>query len=292
MKNERKIETILDPPPFRWVGNGFKVHNFLPQAILSNTRMSPFFLLDYNAKMYYPPSIEKRGVGVHPHRGLETVTIAYHGIIAHHDSAGNGGVIYQGDVQWMTAGKAILHKEYHEKRYVEKGGDFQMVQLWINLPAKDKLTAPNYQEIPQAKMGKYELENKKGIVKVIAGQYKTAKGTAKTFTPIHLYDVILEKSAIIDFRFPEHYNTAILLISGKVQVYNSQSVLGDQFVLFENKGTDFVLEASEKSKILVMSGEPINEPVFPYGPFLMNTKAEIEQAFEDYHNGFFGYLEE
>ena len=138
MQTYKTVESIIPPPQFHWVGNGFKVHNFMPRAIRSNTRMSPFFLLDYNPKMYYPPSNEKRGVGVHPHRGLETVTIAYHGKVAHHDSAGNGGVIAEGDVQWMTAGKAILHKEYHEKSYVEKGGDFQMVQLWVNLPAKHK----------------------------------------------------------------------------------------------------------------------------------------------------------
>ncbi len=291
MKNQRKIESVYSPPTYHWVGNGFKVHNFLPRAIRSNDRMSPFFLLDYNAKMYYPPSDEKRGVGVHPHRGLETVTIAYHGKIAHHDSAGNGGVISPGDVQWMTAGKAILHKEYHEESYVMKGGDFQMVQLWVNLPAKHKMTEPRYQEIPASKMGKYISENEEFIVNVIAGEYKGVKGPAKTFSPVSLFDIHLEQGAEMDLSAEEHYNTSILVVDGEIKV-NSQTVPGDHLVLFENKGTDIFVKAHQKSTILFMSGEPIHEPVFPYGPFLMNTREEIEQAFEDYNNGIFGYLED
>jgi quercetin 2,3-dioxygenase len=200
MNNLKPIEAVFPPPSYHWVGNGFKVHNFLPRAIRSNDRMSPFFLLDYNAKMYYPPSDEKRGVGVHPHRGLETVTIAYHGKIAHHDSAGNGGIISSGDVQWMTAGKAILHKEYHEESYVKTGGDFQMVQLWVNLPATYKMTEPKYQEIPNSMMGKYFLDNNKGIVNVIAGKFHTATGPASTFTPINLFDIHLEEGAEITFQ--------------------------------------------------------------------------------------------
>lgn len=292
MNSFRQIESIIDPPPYHWVGNGFKVHNFLPRAIRSNDRMSPFFLLDYNAKMYYPPSDEKRGVGVHPHRGLETVTIAYHGKIAHHDSAGNGGVIAEGDVQWMTAGKAILHKEYHEEGYVDKGGDFQMIQLWVNLPAKYKMTEPKYQEIPNAMMGKLKLDNKKGLVNIIAGEFHSVKGPAFSFTPINLFDTRLEKDAVIDFSFQENHNTAFMIVQGEIIINNEHTVGCDKFVLFKNQGTDITVRANEQSIFLVMSGEPINEPVFPYGPFLMNNREEIEQAYEDYQNGEFGFLED
>jgi redox-sensitive bicupin YhaK (pirin superfamily) len=291
MKNLKPIEAVFPPPPYHWVGNGFKVHNFLPRAILSNDRMSPFFLLDYNAKMHYPPSEEKRGVGVHPHRGLETVTIAYHGKIAHHDSTGNGGIISAGDVQWMTAGKAILHKEYHEESYVKAGGDFQMVQLWVNLPAKFKMTEPKYQEIPNAIMGKYLLDDNKGTVNVIVGKFHTATSPASTFTPINLFDIHLEEGSEITFQIEALHNTAILIIEGQVNL-NGKSVTADHFVLFENKGTDIVLHAETKSVILLMSGEPIHEPVFPYGPFLMNAREEIEQAYEDYSEGLFGFLED
>jgi len=292
MANYKPIELILNPPPFHWVGNGFKVHNFFPRGLKSNYRMSPFFLLDYNAKMFYPPSNEKRGVGVHPHRGLETVTIAYHGKIAHHDSAGNGGVISEGDVQWMTAGRAILHKEYHESGYVEKGGDFQMVQLWVNLPAKDKMTEPKYQEIQYERMGKYELENNSGLVNIIAGEFNTVKGPAFTFTPINLFDVKLNEFAKINFNFEEHHNTGILIIEGKVKINNSDTASSDQLVVFKNIGNEIEVEALEKSTFLVMSGEPINENLFPYGPFLMNTEEEIVQAYEDYNKGVFGFLED
>ncbi len=292
MPNYKPIELILNPPPYHWVGNGFRVHNFFPRALKSSYRMSPFFLLDYNAKMTYPPSNEKRGVGVHPHRGLETVTIAYHGKIAHHDSAGNGGVISQGDVQWMTAGKAILHKEYHENSYVEKGGDFQMVQLWVNLPAKFKMTEPKYQEIPNSLMGKCILDNNSGLVNIIAGEYKSVKGPAYSFTPINLFDVKLEENARINFNFDENHNTGILIIEGNVKINNSETANTDQFVLFENKANDIEIESIEKSTVLVMSGEPINEELFPYGPFLMNTEAEIIQAYEDYQKGVFGFLED
>lgn len=291
MNKLKPVEAIFPPPPHHWVGNGFKVHNFLPRAIRSNDRMSPFFLLDYNAKMHYPPSEEKRGVGVHPHRGLETVTIAYHGKIAHHDSAGSGGVISAGDVQWMTAGKAILHKEYHEESFVKTGGDFQMVQLWVNLPARFKMTEPKYQEIPNAIMGKYLLDDNKGAVNVIAGKFHTATGPASTFTPINLFDIHLEAGSKITFQIEELHNTAALVIEGQVNL-NSKSVASDHFVLFENNGTDIVMHADQKSVILLMSGEPIHEPVFPYGPFLMNTREEIEQAYVDYSEGLFGFLED
>jgi len=293
MSSLRSIEKIIKPPPYHWVGNGFRVHNFMPRAIMSNTRMSPFFLLDYNAKMHYEPAEgERRGVGVHPHRGLETVTLAYHGKVAHHDSAGNGGIISQGDVQWMTAGKAILHKEYQEALFVKEGGSFQMVQLWVNLPAKHKMTDPMYQEITKSMMGRYDLPNNKGHIDIVAGEYNGIQGPARSFTPICLYNAYLEEGAKLHFDFPEHYNTAMLVVEGSVSINTEHEALCNDFILFENKGTTISVNAKEKVTLLIMSGNPIEEEIYPYGPFLMNTETEIVQAYEDYENGLFGQLDD
>lgn len=190
----KNIERVIAPPPHHFVGDGFRVHNFIPGAAgLSMQRMSPFIMMDYGAKFYFGPTDKPRGVGVHPHRGFETVTIAYKGKVAHHDSAGNSGVIGEGDVQWMTAASGVLHKEYHEEEFSKKGGDFQMVQLWVNLPAKDKMSRPKYQELLNSAIGKYVLHGQGGEVEVIAGQYKEIKGAATTFTPVHLLNAKLKK---------------------------------------------------------------------------------------------------
>ncbi|MEK7433953.1 MAG: pirin family protein [Cyanobacteriota bacterium] len=291
--NIKKIEGIYPPPPTHMVGNGFKVHNFFPSGMhVTMDRMSPFFLMDYNSKITFPPSKIERGVGVHPHRGFETVTIAYHGKVEHHDSRGNHGIIGEGDVQWMTAGKGILHKEYHEKEFNEKGGLFQMVQLWVNLPSKDKMTTPKYQALEHKNMGKYVLPNDSGVVNIIAGEYNNVKGSAYTFSEINLFDVRLNEKAEIKLSFPEKFNTGILIIEGSVKVNGSEIAKVNNFVLFKNEGTDFVLEALEKSTILVLNGKPLNEPIATYGPFLMNTNQEIQQAIIDYNNGDFGYLED
>jgi redox-sensitive bicupin YhaK (pirin superfamily) len=274
------------------VGDGFRVHNFFPGSKwIDKKRMSPFFLLDYNAKIEFGPSKNPRGVGVHPHRGFETVTIAYHGRVAHHDSAGNSGVIGEGDVQWMTAASGLLHKEYHEKEFSKTGGLFQMVQLWVNLPAKDKMSAPKYQEITNTKMGKYELPDDKGVVEVIAGEYKGVKGPAFTFTPMQVYNARLRKDAAIQLSFSKEYNTGILIIEGTV-VINGESAPADHFVLFKNDGELIDINASEDAVLLVLSGEPINEPIVQYGPFLMNKWEELEQAIDDVNAGKFGVLED
>lgn len=292
MKN-KTIQEVFTPPAAHMVGDGFKVHNFFPGGNkIGIQRMSPFFLMDYNAKTYLPPSDKPRGVGVHPHRGFETVTIAYHGKVAHHDSAGNSGVIGEGDVQWMTAGSGVLHKEYHEKAFSKAGGDFQMVQLWVNLPAKDKMHAPKYQEITRANMGVYAIDDKGSVVEVIAGKYKDVTGAASTFTPVELYTVKLEKNAVADFSLPEQYNTGLLIVEGTVVINGDTKAPESNFVLFNNDGEDFTIEASEDAVVLLLSGEPINERIFAYGPFLMNSREEIEQAYSDYNLGKFGYLEE
>ncbi len=286
----KHIEEVISPGATHFVGDGFKVHSYIPGK-LSMQRMNPFIMMDYNSKFYFPPTDKPRGVGVHPHRGFETVTIAYKGKVAHHDSTGNSGVIGEGDVQWMTAASGILHKEYHEKNFAKAGGDFQMVQLWVNLPAKDKMSKPKYQEITNATINKYELANNGGVVEVIAGQYKEVKGAASTFTPIHLQNVKLNKGGEAEFSFPANYNTALVVIDGNVKV-NDEAAPANHFVLFKNDGEQFKITADENATVLVLSGEPIKEPIAAYGPFVMNTQAELVQAFGDFENGKFGMLED
>ena len=288
----KNVEAVIPPNKPHFVGDGFRVHGFIPgKHPLSMKRMSPFLLLDYNAKVNFPPSETPRGVGVHPHRGFETVTIAYKGKVAHHDSSGGGGVISEGDVQWMTAASGILHKEFHEEGYSKKGGDFQMVQLWVNLPAKDKMSEPKYQAIKNEEMTKLELENNAGTLEIIAGSYGNAKGTATTFTPINLFNAYLKKGADISFGFAESDNTALLVIEGSITINNTDKAPTDHFVLFTNKGEDFTVRAVEDALVLVLSGQPIDEPIASYGPFVMNTDEEIMQAVKDFQSGKFGYLD-
>lgn len=289
---KKAVERIIDAPPHHWVGNGFKVHGYLPQALGSNDRMSPFFLLDYNPLMYYQPSTVPRGVGVHPHRGMETVTIAYRGKVAHHDSAGNSGIISDGDVQWMTAGSGILHKEYHEQQFVSQGGEFQMVQLWVNLPAKHKMAPPAYQDLPDSSHGNYQLPDGGGVVRVIAGDYKSVSGPARTFTPINLFDVHLDSGHSADFEFKAGDNAGMLMIQGEAIVTGETAVLHNQFVLFEQGIQRVTVTAKSGSVFLFMSGQPIHEPIVSYGPFLMNTEDEIRAAYNDFQKGRFGVLED
>jgi redox-sensitive bicupin YhaK (pirin superfamily) len=286
----KQIEAVIAPPPAHMVGDGFRVHNFFPNNLIGKKRMSPFFLLDYNAKMEFTPREEPRGVGAHPHRGFETVTIAYHGRVAHHDSAGNSGVIGEGDVQWMTAASGLLHKEYHEKEFSKKGGPFQMVQLWVNLPAQYKMSPPKYQEITSSMMGKYTLPDNGGVVEIIAGDFNGVRGAASTFTPLQVYNARLKKGASLDIDLPSFYNTGILVVGGSIAV-NDTTAPADHFVLFKNEGEKIQVTANEDAVLLVLSGEPIDEPVAQYGPFLMNTWAEVEQAINDVSAGKFGVLE-
>jgi redox-sensitive bicupin YhaK (pirin superfamily) len=289
----KSIKAILNPPAFHMVGDGFRVHNFFPSLpVIGLNGMSPFFLMDYNSKWNVEPSERQRGVGVHPHRGFETVTIAYHGKVAHHDSAGNSGVIGEGDVQWMTAGAGVLHKEYHEKEFSKKGGVFQMVQLWVNLPAKDKMRPAKYQAIEKKNMGRYILEDKQSVVEVIAGEYMGVRGPASTFTPVNMFNARLMKNATASFIFPDSYNTALLMIEGEVKINNSENAKENDLIYFTHKGTDIQIEAMKDSTILVLSGEPINEPIASHGPFVMNTEEEIKQAYDDYYKGKFGYLDD
>ena len=289
---QKTIEAIIAPPAPHMVGDGFRVHSFFPgNSMIDKKRMSPFFLMDYNSKVEFSPRTEPRGVGVHPHRGFETVTIAYHGRIAHHDSSGNKGVIGEGDVQWMTAASGLLHKEYHEQEFSRQGGLFQMVQLWVNLPAKDKMSAPKYQEITKKMMGRYELAGNKGFVEVIAGELNKVKGPASTFTPMHVYNARLKKDATLELSFPAGYNTGLLVVEGTATI-NDTNVPTDHFVLFKNDGEKINIAVSEDAVLLILSGEPINEPIAQYGPFLMNKWEELEQAIADVSAGKFGVLED
>ena len=291
MRIKKTIEVIIAPPAPHMVGDGFRVHGFFPGGRIDKKRMSPFFLLDYNSKVDFSPTDRLRGVGVHPHRGFETATIAYHGRIAHHDSAGNSGIIGEGDVQWMTAASGLLHKEYHEESFSKAGGLFQMVQLWVNLPAKYKMTAPKYQEITHAMMGNHVLAGDKGVIEVIAGEYKETKGPASTFTSIQVYNARIKNGASIELSFPPSYNTGILIVEGSA-VLNGETASTDHFVLFKNDGELISIEAPEDAILLVLSGEPIDEPIAQYGPFLMNTWEEVEQAISDVSAGKFGVLED
>lgn len=290
---DKKVELLVPPPGIHWVGDGFRVHNFIPSQVhLEMERMNPFILLDYNSKYTFPASERPRGVGVHPHRGFETVSIAYKGQIAHHDSTGGGGVIGEGDVQWMTAASGILHKEYHEKEWSKQGGDFHMVQLWTNLPAQHKMSAPKYQAITKSQMGKVVLPDHAGTVEVIAGSYQNVDGPAFTFSPIHLMNAYLNKDGKAAFSFPANYNTALLVIEGSIVVNDNETAPLDHFVLFENEGETFTIKASENAIVLIMSGERIDEPIAARGPFVMNTRQEIMQAFDDFDQGKFGFLED
>jgi redox-sensitive bicupin YhaK (pirin superfamily) len=292
-KHIKSIEAILPPPPFHMVGDGFRVHNFFPsQPAIGQRGMSPFFLMDYGSKWLVPPSDIPKGVGVHPHRGFETVTIAYHGKVAHNDSAGNSGVIGEGDVQWMTAGAGVLHKEYHEKEFSKKGGIFQMVQLWVNLPSKYKMTPAKYQPIENIVMPKYSLEDNKSYVELIAGEYKGMRGPASTFSPVYLFNARLSKGASTAFSFDKNFNTGMLVIEGEIKINNSGRVPENYFILYKHDGEDITVEAVKESVVLILSGEPIDEPVASQGPFVMNTETEIKQAYNDYYNGKFGYLED
>lgn len=287
----RNIEKIFNrPPQFGMVGDGFRVYNYIPGQFNIQRRMSPFLMLDFNPAYDFGTSEKLRGVDVHPHKGFETVTIAYKGSVAHHDSAGNSGVINPGDVQWMTAGAGILHKEYHEQEFSRRGGPFEMVQLWVNLPAKDKGTRPGYQELAAAGMGKVTLPDAAGTVNVIAGEFNGVKGPAHTFTAVNLFDIKLKRGGILQTSIAPAHNTALLVIEGAVTV-NGEQANEHAFVLFGSEGEVIDIEAAADSVILLMSGEPINEPIASYGPFVMNTQEEILDAIKDFQAGKYGHLE-
>ncbi|MDA7441304.1 pirin family protein [Candidatus Pseudothioglobus singularis] len=289
----RSIEAILPPDNLHFVGDGFRVYGILGRREpLTMKRMSPFLLMDYAPVHYFPPnSGAPLGVGSHPHRGIETVTIAYKGKVEHNDSTGAGGVIEEGGIQWMTSGKGILHKEYHEKNFSKKGGDMQMVQLWVNLPAKNKMTEPKYQNIENKDLAKVDLGNGIGSIDIIAGEFENNKGPASLFSPLNLFNLKLNKEKGTSLSFKESHNTGLLIIKGNVTINNSENAPTNHFVLFDNKGSEFTIRAVDDAEILILSGEPIDEPIASYGPFVMNTNDEIRQTIDDFNSGKFGYLD-
>jgi redox-sensitive bicupin YhaK (pirin superfamily) len=287
----RAIENKYQGSPFNMVGDGFRVMNFFPNGNALAERLNPFILLDYNPAHYFSATNTPRGVGAHPHRGFETVAIAYQGVVAHHDSAGNQGVIEAGDVQWMTAGQGVLHKEYHEKAFASQGGILQMVQLWVNLPKQFKMTKPRYQTLTKQKMKSCVLTNQQGTVKVIAGDYAGIKGLASTFTPIHLFDINLNAEGELALNMPAHFNTALLILEGEITLNQSFPAKQNELIVFKNaEGTILINNSKSQATLLLLSAEPLNEPIAHYGPFVMNTEAELKQAILDFNSGKFGYL--
>ncbi len=291
-RSPRVVSGIYRAPGLHWVGDGFRVAGYFSTVPGAVRRLSPFLLLDYHPAYDYPPTDQPRGVGVHPHRGFETVTIAFQGSVAHHDSAGHGGVIGPGDVQWMTAASGILHKEYHEQKYARAGGPFQMAQLWVNLPKAHKMDPPRYQGISAESVGVAELPAGAGEVRVIAGEYRGVRGPAKTHTPIELFDVRLNSGGTVELDLPAHHNVAILVMSGNVNLNGTSKATEHDFVVFGNQGEAIAVEARSAAQLLVLSGEPIDEPVVQYGPFVMNTEREILEAFQDFNSGKFGHLDD
>lgn len=290
---ERSIAGIYRGAPFHWVGDGFRVTNYFPSGTDFGQKISPYILLDYLAPHVFPPTQnERRGVGPHPHRGFETVTLAFEGSIAHHDSTGSGGVIGPGDAQWMTAASGILHREYHSREFARAGGTLHGAQIWVNLPKAHKMVPPHYQPLTAGQMGHVELPGGAGRVRVIAGEYQDAKGPAVTFTPINMFDILLQPRGRIDLSFPAHENTALLALDGNAKINRATNIAALDFVLFKNEGEDITVEAQTETRLLLLNGEPIHEPAVQYGPFVMNTKQEIHEAIEDFNSGKFGYLED
>lgn len=287
----RKIEKVFKNNNAHWVGNGFRVKQYFPTGQSEDfmERFSPFILMDYNEPYFFEASPFETGVGAHPHRGFETVTFALAGKVEHGDNKGHSGIIETGDIQWMTAGKGILHKEFHEKEYAKKDRVLHMIQLWVNLPKEHKMTEPKYQAIKARDMGKFQSFDEQLEVIVYAGEALEVKGPASTFSPMNIYKVKLQKGKTVTFTEPEDFNTGFLVLSGKVKVNEEREVQTSDFVLFENDGQAFSLTGiEEESEIFVLSGKPLHEPVCAMGPFVMNTKEEIIQANIDFQSGKFG----
>ena len=285
----KKLSFIQRNNQRHWVGNGFPVRSVFSYNDRP-TAFSPFLLLDYAGPAQFGPTTERRGVGEHPHRGFETVTIVYSGEVEHRDSSGGGGIIGPGDVQWMTAAGGLVHEEFHGPTYAKTGGPFEMVQLWVNLPAKHKMAEPGYQGITSAQIPRVELADKAGAVRVIAGDYNGSKGPARTFTPVNLWDVKLNAGAHASFKVPAGYTTLVFVLRGGVKLADGTNVGEAEVAVLEREGDEFAVEAAAETTLLVLNGEPFAEPVVGYGPFVMNSRREIEQAITDYQNGKMGHI--
>jgi redox-sensitive bicupin YhaK (pirin superfamily) len=285
----RKVLGVFSGPRQHWVGDGFPVRSLFSHASHGD-HVSPFLLLDYAGPADFTPAEQPRGVGVHPHRGFETVTIVYQGEVEHRDSTGNGGLIGPGDVQWMTAASGILHEEFHSRAFTRKGGTLEMVQLWVNLPAKAKNADPGYQTLLNADIPVVDLPDGAGKLRVIAGEFDGRKGPAKTFTPIDIYDVKLNRNGAAALNPRDGYTVAVVVLKGTVLVNGGEIAREAQFVLLDRSGGEVTLEANGEASVLILSGAPIDERVVMHGPFVMNTADEIRQAMADFQSGRFGAI--
>lgn len=285
----KKILGVYSSPLPHWVGNGFPVRTLFSYNQFAR-HLSPFLMLDYAGPVDFKPAMRPRGVGQHPHRGFETVTIVYQGELEHRDSTGSGGRIGPGDVQWMTAGAGILHEEFHSEAFTRNGGTLEMVQLWVNLPARDKMAPPRYQTVLDAEIPSVPLPNDAGHVRVIAGNFQGASGPAQTFTPMDVWDMRMVQGGVTELSMAAGRTFALVVLHGTVLVNDRTVARESQMVMLDRSGTDVSLEANNDAVLLVLSGEPIDEPVVGYGPFVMNTEAEIEQAIQDVNSDRFGQL--
>jgi len=290
--NVQKVEQVkvYQPGSRHVVGDGFHVRNLLPSNDLDR-ELSPFIMLDYAGPTVYPATDTPRGVGEHPHRGFETVTVVYQGMLAHRDSAGNSGVIGPGDVQWMTAASGVVHEERHEREWAKRGGTLQAIQLWVNLPKAFKMSAPGYQTILNDHIPVLPLEAGAGSLRVIAGSVRGVRGPAKTFTPVELYDLWLRAGRSMPLQIPKDFNVGLFVLSGRASLEGTHRLTEAELAVFVSNGEPVVITAEEDVTILVMAGEAIHEPVARYGPFVMNTKAELVQAVSDYQAGKMGHLD-
>jgi len=286
----KSVLGIYSAPASHWVGDGFPVRTLFSYDRMGK-QLSPFLLLDFAGPSEFTPTRAPRGVGEHPHRGFETVTIVYSGEVDHRDSAGNGGSIGPGDVQWMTAGAGIMHEEFHSEGFTKRGGRLEMAQLWVNLPAKDKMTPPHYQTITNAMIPEVQLADKAGRVRVIAGTCEGVHGPARTFTELNVWDVRLNSGATCLLDLPEGHNTVLAVLQGQAQIGSGQSLGDAALAVLSATGSGVWLRAMTDVTMLALSGQPIDEPIVGYGPFVMNTRTEIVAAFNDLENGRFGQLE-
>ena len=290
MAEQKKVLGTYGAGSNHWVGDGFPVRNLFPSNGLE-AEVNPFLMLDYAGPTLFKASGKTPGVGQHPHRGFETVTIAYQGAVAHRDSAGNSGVIYSGDVQWMTAASGVVHEEMHEQEFAQKGGIFEMVQLWVNLPKADKMSKPGYQAITKEQIPVVKFASG-GHARVIAGELNGTKGPAHTFTAINVFDVIVKAGERVEIALPEGHQAAVVLRKGDVSLNKGSSLTGEaRIATLSASGGSVTIDAKEDSTLLVLSGEPIDEPIASYGPFVMNTREELVQAMEDYKAGKMGRLQ-
>lgn len=289
----KKLAFIKRSNGRHWVGDGFPVQSIFSYSDIAE-EMSPFLLMDYAGPTDFPPTERKLGVGQHPHRGFETVTIVYEGGVSHRDSSGGGGTIGPGDVQWMTAASGLIHEEFHSEAYAKQGGPFEMVQLWVNLPAKDKMSAPGYQGITADQIPEVALPGDAGVARIIAGDYSDNagghRGAARTFTPMNVWDLRLKAGHRVEFDLPDGYTTALFVLKGTIRVGDQHNIRAAELAVMERQGTKLMFDVIEDTTVLLLNGEPLNEPIVGHGPFVMNTEAEIIEAINDFNSGHFGQI--